>query len=171
MNIDEFISDFSSNPIYIDSNIFLYTIFKDSKYFAACYNLLRSIEENKIQSVTSCLAIDEVSSKLIVESIKSSHKFTSISRIFKEVEKNPAIMEAAYTPLFGFSTIISNYKSLKVVSLKENNSSKIFHNIIQYHLLPRDAWHLSIIQQEKIGFIATNDKHFRNISDITTVTP
>jgi hypothetical protein len=65
------------------------------------------------------LVIDEVSYKLIIESIRASYKISSLSQILRKIQKNPSIIQVSFPLLLEFYTIISNYRNLKLSLLKK----------------------------------------------------
>lgn len=157
--------------IYIDANIFLYIILKNREYEHNCKKFLNSIEKGEIRGIISPLVIDEVTFKIIVENIKSHLKLESNISVLKKLDKQPSLIDITKPALITFLFIIKNYTGLNIVSVSSTTGIKIFSHITDNNLLPRDALHLSIMEQYNVKHIATNDPHFDKISSITVWKP
>lgn len=160
-----------AEKIYIDSNIFLYVILKNSKYIHSCKSFLTKVEDGLIKAIISPLVLDEVAYKIIVEGLKTKLGINSNIKVLQKLDNKPALLEQVKAELAAFMFIISNYQGLKVSSALSSAITNSFKYIMDHNLLPRDAMHLAIIKHYKIKHIATNDTHFDIIPDLKVWKP
>lgn len=168
MNLDKYNLE---QPIYIDSNIFIYTILKNAKYIHSCKTFLTKVEHGHLNAIISPLVLDEVAYRIIVETLKDKLTVNSSVNILRKIDANPILMEYTKAELAAFMFILNNYKGLKTVSTPSSTGIKSLRYIMEYNLLPRDAMHLAIIKHYKIKHIATNDTHFNIIPDLDVWKP
>lgn len=153
------------STIYIDSNIFLYVIYRHPHFMPSCDKFLHKVESGHIAAAISPLVIDEVVYKLIIEHLKITLSCSS-QEVINQIHKTPSLLKESRTCLTTFLSILQSYRGLKIIPVSSRAGIDIFAYISQYNLLPRDALHFSTIQQESIVHIATNDKHFEHLPNL-----
>ncbi len=166
------LADFDSDDeIYIDANIFIYTMLKSPKYFAFCKSFLEKVERGEANAVVSPLVLDEVCFKIIIETLKAKYDIESGAEIIERIKKNPKLLNEAKSEMMTFLFIIENYKGLKVISAQSVTGLKMIENIVNRNLLPRDALHLAIMNFYDVKHIATADSDFERVKEISVWKP
>jgi len=59
----------ASERVFIDANIFLYSVFEHAVYGKSCRDFLKRIESNEIRVFTTDLVLNEVFHKLMIAEI------------------------------------------------------------------------------------------------------
>ncbi len=166
------LADFDSDEeIYIDANIFIYTMLKNPKYFASCKSFLERVERGEVNAIVSPLVLDEVCFKIIIETLKSKYDIQSGAEIIERIKKNPKLLNEVKSELMTFLFVIENYKGLKVISAQSATGIKMIENIVNRKLLPRDALHLAIMNFYDVKHIATADSDFESVKEINVWKP
>lgn len=166
------LADFDSDEeIYVDANIFIYTMLKNPKYFASCKSFLERVEKGEVNAAVSPLVLDEVCFKIIIETLKAKYDIESGAVIIERIKKNPKMLNEAKSELMTFLFIIENYKGLKIVSARSATGMRMVENIVNRDLLPRDALHLAIMDFYDVKHIATADSDFERVKEINVWKP
>lgn len=166
------LADFDfDEEIYIDANIFIYTMLKNPKYFASCKSFLEKVEKGEVNAVVSPLVLDEVCFKIIIETLKAKYDIESSAEIIEKIKKNPKLLNEAKSELMTFLFIIENYKGLKLISAQSATGIRMIENIVNRDLLPRDALHLAIMNFYDVKHIATADSDFERVKEINVWMP
>ena len=126
--------------IYIDSNIFIYSVTDSEELGKECIKLLELIENNRTKYITSTLTFDEVFYKI----------------------KKLVSLEDAIT----FTERLLTTNNLSFVSVDTNIILKSLSLIKKLKLMPRDAVHLACALSNKADLIITQDKDFTKINEI-----
>jgi predicted nucleic acid-binding protein len=131
---------------YLDTNILVYYKLENSLRHKEALFLIKDLLKKRIKIFISGLVIDE-----FLYSLLRFHKLYQEKVDYRKLKK--ALME------------ILNLPNLEVInpSNKKDSHLKIVDNIILYKLRPRDAYHLLIMQEQKIGYFATFDNDFKNV--------
>ncbi len=166
------LTDFDSDEeVYIDANIFIYTMLKNPKYFASCKSFLERVEKGEVNAVASPLVLDEVCFKIIIETLRAKYDIERGAEIIEKIKKNPKTLNEAKSELMTFLFIIENYKGLKIVSARSATGIRMVENIVNRDMLPRDALHLAIMDFYGVKHIATADSDFERVKEINVWMP
>jgi len=157
--------------IFIDANIFLDYSLPNPKYGESAADFLEKIELNKIKAVTSPIVLDEVSFIILMYKGSLLLKTQNRKMIIETIKKDRAFSNLCYEMVEEFNEFLSCLKSLRIVPVdyeEYKHASKIGQ---KYSLLPSDALHASVMENNKIHNIATRDGDFERIDDITVWKP
>ena len=148
----------SDERVFIDANIFLYSVFEHSAYGWSCKEFLRRVENDKIMGFTTDLALNEVFHKLMIaeiaeiEGIEAKNAARLIKRepdIIGELKRVWAEMELIHR--FGISLLsTATYPEFVRLSRK-------------YMLTAADASHLAAMEANGIVSMASNDRDFKRV--------
>ena len=126
--------------LFIDANIFVYSLIDAGSKGTACVSLLNDIAHGKYEAVTSALVIDEIMWALI-----RNQKRHLIETYISNIYKQPHL------------AVIGVESDLPLVALEFMK---------EYNLKPRDAMHCAFMKQNGITTIATTDPDFDKIKGI-----
>lgn len=131
---------------YLDSNILINLKNTKSCFHKKTKDLLINLANSSYNLCVSSLVLDEF-----------LHQFQHILRF----QKKRDILKKV---LYALNSILSLPK-LKFVNppLSKKSHLKIVKHMKDYNLLPRDAYHLLIMKENKIGYFATFDKDFKEV--------
>ncbi|MFQ6061841.1 MAG: type II toxin-antitoxin system VapC family toxin [Methanosarcinales archaeon] len=153
--------------MYWDSNFIVNFAYDKSKYHQECSEFLVRLENNKVESVVSVLALDEawfVILQLRIEDDFHPQKFWEV------YNSDNNVINLYLESLEKLTHKIYDCSLVKVVG---TNNSWIFDalkNMKQFYFLPRDAFHIVTMQKYNIKSIVTTDEHFLCVPDIKIYT-
>lgn len=159
--------------VYIDSSIWIIHHSKDLPFREECTEFLRLVELGKYKAFISTLIVDEVTYILLKQKASELLVENEHYKILKELKNNK--------DLFSMCWEITQKHVNYVLALKEKGVLRIItqmpeleifsSTISKYHLLPRNATHLSIILSLNIPNIVTTDSDFNKIKEIRVWRP
>ncbi|NPV62353.1 MAG: PIN domain-containing protein [Methanotrichaceae archaeon] len=148
----------SDERIFIDANIFLYSVFGHAVYGKSCNEFLRRVENDEIKAFTSDLALNEVFHKLMIaeiaelEGIETNNAARMIKRQPKIIgELNRVWAEMELICSFGISI------------LNMGAYPEFFRLSKEYMLTAADAAHLAAMESSGIASMASNDRDFQRV--------
>lgn len=154
--------------VFVDSNIFIYHFSNFEKFAEACLDFFQKIEDGKLSGYTSTLALAEVLHGLMV--MEASKKFNiSPKNVVKNLKDNPDWIAS----LCDHSKSLDFIENIGIFILPVNaHDLKTSVDLkIQYRLLTMDAINLSVMKNNHISDIASNDGDFDRVDFITRHTP
>lgn len=133
---------------YLDSNLLIYYKDQDSPFHLQAKNIIKKLNPTKYQLYISSLVIDEV--------LYSFRKIMLYSRL-------PATK--IYKELNKLITSILTLEHLNIINPPSDKTAnkKVVEIMRNFNLLPRDAYHLLIMQEHGIKNFATFDKDFQKV--------
>jgi predicted nucleic acid-binding protein len=159
--------------VYIDSSIWIIHHSKDLPFKKGCTEFLRSVELGKHRAFISTLVVDEVTYILLKQKASEILAENRHYKILKELKRDGNLFSQCWRT----AQLHVNY----VLGLKEKGVLRIitqmpdletFSSAIEkYHLLPRNATHLSIIFSLNIPNIVTTDSDFDKVKEIKAWKP
>lgn len=133
---------------YLDANVLIYYKNEDSPYFVQSKRIIEGLVKENCSIVISPLVLDEFLYGLMIHlrriKIKRTTAFTLLKKTLKEVLSLPNL-------------IIINPPVEKEIQL---NTLMLME---RFCLLPRDAYHLLIMQEGNIDYFATFDNDFEKV--------
>ncbi|MBU0756770.1 MAG: PIN domain-containing protein [Nanoarchaeota archaeon] len=124
--------------IYIDSNILIYSVLERSRLADKCLELLKNIQENKFEAVTSALTFDEV-----------------FFKIKKNKSKDLAIE---------FCDSLLDMQNFDFISLDRKLLMDSLTVLKKYDLDPRDSLHFSTFISTNADIFVTQDNDFKKMN-------
>lgn len=159
--------------VYTDSSILIIHHSKDLPFKKECTEFLRSVELGKYRTFISTLVVDEVSYILLKQKASELLAEDRHYKILKELKRDKNLFSQCRES----AKLHVNY----VLALKEKGVLRIVSQmpdlemfsatIDKYHLLPRNATHLSIIFSLNIPNIVTTDADFDKVKEIRVWNP
>jgi predicted nucleic acid-binding protein len=131
--------------IYLDTNIFIYSSDKSSKYFSECVDFIRYCQKNKIKLSTS------------------TETFQEIIHLAKNTKQLEAGLKIARRVIKLVDDIYNINKDTIQIFLEETKKYP--------GLESRDIIHLAVCIENKIDKIISFDRKFKSVKRVTVVTP
>ncbi|MEW6681119.1 MAG: PIN domain-containing protein [bacterium] len=155
--------------IFIDANIFLYHAFGTN---VISIEFLKKVESSDMKAYTSPLVIEEVIFKLIMQSASNFIKKITFDKV-KQFLKNNKNREKVLTPVEKYIGYINTLKDmgLGIIDFESKDIQTSFEKIKKYGLLTADSLHLAVMEKRGIKNIASPDKDFNVIDNITLWVP
>jgi len=153
------------SEVYLDANFLIDVHLPTEKHLTACW-FFHELKAKRVAVVTSPLAIDEALYKQWIIYYEIDHGPYSWKRdADKRVARDIFLSRRARyrDKLRNFCDSMEGLVSFIGYTVDALQIVKVATvNIQQYNLLPRDAFHLAILQAACISAIVTNDRHFDN---------
>lgn len=162
--------DFSGRDrIFIDANIFLHHAFDMND---VSIEFLGRVEARDVRAATSALVLEEVLFKLLMQSASNLLEKVTVEKVsaaLKDEAKRSAIAE----PLVHYWKYIDGLRGLGVtiIDLKGADIAAATALTKSAGLITADAAHLSVMKRRGIRHIATADKDFTSLSDVSVWSP
>ncbi len=142
--------------MFIDANIFIFTITENPKYIRSCEALLNSIRNNKIKAYTSVNVVEEVVYKIMM------------FELVEKYDKNPEVVRELEKPW----RVLNDIKNLmEILDVTYDDLSESGNLSKKYSLLPNDALSVAVMKRNNIGIIASNDSDFERADGIEVWVP
>jgi len=158
----------SGLEIFIDTNIFLYSITGHPKYGIWCEEFLERVKSGDIKGKISIIVLNEFLHKLVIGEIAERKSIKPIEAI-RYIKKNPKVLGTLHA--YEFVEEVENNYNLTVINITKANFSLAHKLMKEKHLLSNDALHLAVMRQEGIINIATKDVDFDSIEGIRVWKP
>lgn len=157
------------SEIFVDANIFLYSILGHPALKPKCQKFLINIETGVCKAVTSSLIFNEVLHKLMLAEAIRTYGLSSERDALKLIKEQPEVIS-------NMSLVWENYHNLKkypitIFSIDESVMDNAVALSKKYGLLISDSVHAAIMKINGIDNIATNDSDFEQIDGITVWKP
>jgi predicted nucleic acid-binding protein len=146
--------------VFVDSNIFIYHFSKFEKFSTPCLSFFQKVEDGKISAFASTTVLAEVLHRLMV--IEAANKFNIQPKsVVKFLKDNPDkascltghVKSIGFIEEMGISILPVTISDLrKSVELKK-----------EFGLLTIDAINLSVMKNNELSSIASNDSDFKRI--------
>ena len=154
--------------VFIDSNIFIYHFSNFEPFAASCLKLFQRIEDGDISGYTSSVVLAEVLHRLMV--IEAAKKFEiQPKNVVKYLKENPNKISSLtdhpksldFIERIGVTILPVNAHDLKVsIDLKK-----------EFGLLTIDAINVSVIKNNNLTALASNDGDYDRVKFLTQYRP
>jgi predicted nucleic acid-binding protein len=152
--------------IYWDSSFIVNFCVDGVKYHSACAEFVKRLEEENILSIVSNLALDEVWYALLRVNLINDFE----QEWHEKLRNEPEIINK-YVPILRRATAdILMLSNVIVVEIPTEATLKALDFIERYHLLPRDAIHLSTALSLGVHNIVTTNPDFTRGEGINVYT-
>ncbi len=168
-NLGDFVAD---QPIFVDTNIFLFHAFDDERYGQAATYFLSKIENGEVEALTSSLVVDEVFFKILVQEAASHLDKPTIWNI-KRAMRDKAFVEKVYKPVLEYKSYLESLALLgmRIVDVTRAHMLMAADIGAEFGLLITDAAHVAVIREQGISHMATADADLFNIEGIVAWMP
>ena len=152
-----------SQASILDTSFILNFSIEGAKYFDECSFFIRRLVDENVLCVISNLTLDEFWYGLIRVSFMRDHPKDWLDRLRRLSKDYVDPVKRATRDLISFSNLI-------VTEVKTEFTFSALKYMEKYHLLPRDAMHLSTMLSLEIKNIATTDEDFAKVDGIKIYT-
>ncbi len=161
-----------AEPIFVDANLFLFHAFNDPSFGKAAAAFLTRIEHQDVEALTSCLVVDEVLFKILVQEAAAHLPKPTIWNI-KKAMKDRAFVQKFYAPVLKYKTYLESltFLGLKIVEVTGAHMLAAADIGAEAGLLITDAAHVAVMRDLNIHHLATDDADFSNLKGVTVWTP
>jgi len=146
--------------VFIDANIFLYSIGSHPVYGEPCKEFLKRVEEKMFDGRSSVVVLNELLHKLVLGEISMKHGLT-LSQSLSLIKKNPRMLSSLEA--YGLVDKLEEMPNLTIheVTPQIFNSARSYMR--KYNLMSNDAIHVATCKSHGIKHIATNDADFQRV--------
>lgn len=148
----------SGERIFIDANIFLYSVFEHAVYGKSCKDFLKRVENDEIKAFTSDLVLNEVFHKLMIAEIAELEgiETNNAARIIKKQPKIIRELKRVWAEM----ELISSFG---IFILSTSTYPEFIRLSKEYMLTAADATHLAAMESFGITSMASNDRDFQRV--------
>jgi len=160
------ITDDSS--VFIDSNIFIYHLAKFEKFADSCLDFFQKVEAGKLSGYTSTLVLAEVLHRLMI--IEASNKLNlPPKKVLSHLKRNPEKISLLQDHINCHELIETMGITILAVNSRDIEQSNSLKK--EYKLFTNDAINLSVIKNNGLTHLASNDSDFERVDFITLYKP
>ncbi len=163
------VSQFTAMEIFIDTNIFIYDINDNPQFGKASHELIAKIEKGQIEGYTPHLVISEIIHKMMLS--ETCHRFDlPLPQAVSYLKRNPHVISTLhlYQEVLEIISHLGNLTILEVDNAVFKHSQSL---IREYQLLSTDAIHAATCLAYNLRHLATNDKDFKRVKELTIWSP
>ena len=153
--------------LYWDSSFIVNFSFAGAKFHEPCAAYYSRLTEERIPAIVSNLALDETWFILMKLEIEHLYQPKSFWEIYRE---KPDQLKPILQKLRDFTTQLTQLPHLTLTGTQPNAYERALQAMESAYLLPRDAYHWSLMQRSGLTAIATTDADFTRVSDISVYT-
>jgi predicted nucleic acid-binding protein len=161
----------SSEPIFVDANIYLDFALANPQTYRDVENFLERIELLDITAVTTPSVLDEVSYVLLMHKGAKILNTRDHKKIGNKIKGDADFALRCYGVVDKFKELLKTLKGLETYSVNKNDYEKAVVLGSLYRLLPTDALHASVMENNNILNIATRDRDFNRIESFRVWMP
>ncbi len=162
--------DFSGREaIFIDANIFLHHAFDMNPISV---EFLKAVECSNLKACTSALVIEEITFKLIMQSASNFLEKLTLQNV-KILLKDKKAKEKIFKPVIeytGYLDMLKNF-GLMVLDLTDKDMTAAIKKAKMYGLVTADAAHLAVMERRGIVHMASGDRDFEVVAELTLWSP
>ncbi len=158
----------AGTKLFVDTNIFLYSISSHPVHGPWCDALFLRIARGELEGYISVIVLNELLHKLLIAEIAQKYNIPP-----EQVAPLLKAKRNSYSGLQSFEVIddvMLNY-NLSILPVNVESFKLTCHLMQEHVILSNDAWHLSLMQQSGITNLVTNDKDFDRIRTIQVWKP
>ena len=163
------LAQFTASEIFIDANIFLYVINDHPRLGDSCHKLVAKIERGEVEGYTSHFVVSEIVHKIMQH--ETCQRFDlPLAQAVSFLKRNPRVISTlrAYRDALN---LIFNLPNLILLEI-DNATLRQSHAMIRdYQLLSTDALHAATCLAYNVRHLATNDKDFKRVQELTIWAP
>lgn len=158
------IHELTEGNVYLDTMI-LYNNLRMSNTDVA--GLFQRIEDGVLQAFTASLTFDELAYRLLLGLIRDKYSKSPLDRLR---QAQTAMIDEFYALIEPQLSTLQHFPNFTIVPVTTVDLSAMHRNVRQFHLLPRDALHLSVMQRVGCTNLISEDSDFDEVNDIRRFT-
>lgn len=156
----------SGRPVFIDSNIFLYSIVGHPRFGPSCLQFFRRLESGEVDGRTSAFVLGEVYHKLLLADARRTLG-VPMDRVVAELKRRPEAIPTL-TAAREQMEIVRGY-GIPVLPVPDFRA--VVAASMAYGLLSTDSAHVAAMEATGIADIATNDRDFFRVGTLRIWAP
>lgn len=160
MKLDEV----STGSIYVDTNVLYMYLRADPDHLGTIKAFLKQVVEGQIEVFVGVPVLDELYYRLLLARIRDTINGNPLDVLRSDVpgaiEKHGTLVDTAMRKLVALPNIT-------VVGVETRDFERMLENISAFSLLPRDALHIAVVQRLGLQMIATDDRDFDRVEEIS----
>lgn len=149
-----------NSAVFIDTNIFLYSISSHPVYGDPCKEFLKRVERNELNGKTSVIVLNELLHKLVLGEVSKKSKIT-LSQTFDYIKKKPDVLSTLEA--YDLVDKIEKIQNLAVLEVAPAIFTSAREYMKKFKLMSNDALHATTMKFYGIKNIATNDADFERV--------
>jgi len=158
----------NDSKVFIDSNLFIYHFSKFEKFADSCLEFFQRIEAGELTGFTSSLAVAEVLHRLMI--IEASDKLDLLpKKILAYLKANPEKITLITDHLKSVDSI--NRMEIKVLAVNLRDIEMSNGLKMEYKLFTNDSINLSVMKNNGLILLASNDPDFERVDCVTLYQP
>lgn len=163
--------DFTTPPVpdrlYWDSSFLVNIAFAAAKFHTQCVAYYQRLKDEGVPVLISNLTLDETWYILLKLETEQLHAPQTFWQVYRE---EPDRLKPILRKLREFTKRLEQLPHVSFVGTEAGSYQTALKTMERNLLLPRDAYHWSIMQDHEVSIIATTDTDFMRISDVTIYT-
>jgi len=153
--------------LYWDASFVVNFAHEAGLYHREAADFLLRLEQEKVMSFISTLTLDEAFFVLLRSSIEQDHAPLSFWKMYQQ---NPAVIAPYLSKLRALAKGLQIHPNVRILPVLTSFALPALEFMERYHLLPRDAYHLAIMNHYGIPHIVTMDGDFLVVPDLVIYT-
>jgi hypothetical protein len=155
----------SSQPIFVDANIWTYFALNTEPFQASCAAFLYRVEAGQVLAVTSNAVLNETFYAILVGKAAAELQTTKVKQIHRHLTQDADLLVVCYQACLDFAGYIDGLVQvgLQILAVGYRTQVAALELGRRYGLLPTDALHAATCQRYEINHIATADAHFERV--------
>jgi len=158
------LAEFEGTTLYLDRMV-PYALFRNIE--PAATELFERIKAGELCAYTSVLTFDELTYRLLLALVRKRYGGSPLSHLR---DRKAEMVAEFYPQLAPALTRLRAFPNLTLVDVTAADLARMSDNISTYHLLPRDALHLSAMQACDCFDLVSHDADFDQVSMVRRYT-
>ena len=155
------------NRLYWDSSFLVNIAFAAAKFHKACTDYYYLLKEERVPVLVSNLTLDETWYILLKLESEQLYKTPTFWDIYRQ---EPDRLRPILKKLRDFTRRLERLSHITFVGTEAGSYDQALQTMEKHLLLPRDAYHWAIMQDQEISTLATTDTDFTRIPGVTIYT-
>jgi predicted nucleic acid-binding protein len=157
--VSSHIHELTDGAVYLDTMV-LYSYLRMTDPDVA--NLFQRIEDG-VQAFTATLTFDELAYRLLLGLIRDKYGKSPLDRLR---QAQAVMIDEFYALIEPQLVALQHFPNFTVVPVTTVDLAAMHRNVRQFHLLPRDALHLSVMQRVGCTNLISEDSDFDEVDGI-----
>ncbi len=168
MNLSEYSS---SDPIFIDSNIFIDYSIPHPVFGKMAADFLERVEVEEVHAITTPAVMAEVSHILLLERGAVLLKNHNRNVVMNKIKSDSRFSHLCRDAIDEFNEFVSSLDGLQPLPVMPEDYFQASDLARTYNLMSFDALHLSAMRRSHVQNIASRDRDFEQVDGIVVWSP
>jgi predicted nucleic acid-binding protein len=153
--------------IYWDASFVVNFASQNARYHEECKEFYYRLKKEKVPSFISTLTLDESWFILLQAKIEEDNSPKSFWQVY---HRNPQTILNYLPQIEELQNKLMIQAHISLLGIHSSFSPSALTNMKSYSFLPRDAFHLAVMDSHNIRAIVTTDSHFQKVSHLKIYT-